>query len=193
MMTEPDVTLTDYGLALECALFVVLLLRRKSTARRWWVVFFASASLASVLGGTVHGFFNDEAGAAYAVLWPATLIALGGAPLAGWFIGAELLKVRRGIAVCAWLLFAVYVVTLLFVTQAFWVAILHYLPPAVFLLAAFAITRDTRGLAGILLLFAAAGVQQSGIEFLLSVNALYHVVQSVAFLMLFLHAQRIGK
>ena len=61
-MTDPDVTLTDYGLALLCAWFVWRMWRgpRFGPARFWLVLFFAAASAAPLLGGTVHGFFDLE-------------------------------------------------------------------------------------------------------------------------------------
>ncbi|MGI8402023.1 MAG: tetratricopeptide repeat protein [Gemmatimonadaceae bacterium] len=49
-LTEPAVTLTDYALAIECAVFVLLLMRRDAsdqTVRFWFVVFFASIGAAS--------------------------------------------------------------------------------------------------------------------------------------------------
>ena len=79
-MTEPDVALTDYLLALEGVLFVALLLRRYQTIGHlhvWFTVFFAAASVASLCGGTVHGFFHDEQSAGYAILWRATLLPQG--------------------------------------------------------------------------------------------------------------------
>jgi len=43
MITEPDVTFTDYGLAIECALFTYLLHRQGSLQRQlktWFMLFF---------------------------------------------------------------------------------------------------------------------------------------------------------
>jgi hypothetical protein len=79
MMTEPDVALTDYGLAIECALFSYLLYRRggQQPLRGWFVLFFASTGLAAFTGGTVHGFFLDVETKGYAILWPLTLVAIG--------------------------------------------------------------------------------------------------------------------
>ncbi len=71
-MTEPDVTLTDYALALEGILFLVLLQRghaRPWGLRSWFSLFFASVSAASLCGGTVHGFFLDEQTLGHTILW----------------------------------------------------------------------------------------------------------------------------
>src|SRR5689334_2512467 len=93
MITEPAVTLTDYGLAIECALFTYLLSSRGDRHQRlrpWFVLFFASASVAALTGGTAHGFFPNVETTGYAVLWPATFLALGVTALAAWAIGARI-------------------------------------------------------------------------------------------------------
>ena len=61
-MNEPDVTLTDYALTLECGLFVYWLLVHGQTdnpLRLWFAVFFASIGVAAFSGGTVHGYFPN--------------------------------------------------------------------------------------------------------------------------------------
>ncbi|SRR6266446_8437776 len=50
-MTEPDVTLTDVGLALECGIFALLIARRWPPATPlsfWLAVFFASIGVAAL-------------------------------------------------------------------------------------------------------------------------------------------------
>ena len=72
-------SLTDYALAIECVVFAMLLARRPATdglLRREFVVFFASISAASLLGGTMHGFFEYSTSPARAVLWTATLFSI---------------------------------------------------------------------------------------------------------------------
>jgi hypothetical protein len=57
-MTEPAVTLTDYALAIECAIFVIALARLDARDKQlciWFVVFFASIGAASVLAGGFSG------------------------------------------------------------------------------------------------------------------------------------------
>src|SRR2546428_4736678 len=85
-MTELDVALTDYALAIECALFTYLVQRREHA------LFFGSAAVASLAGGTVHGFFLDVRTLGNAVVWRITLIAIGVTAARGW-------------AICAWGLF----------------------------------------------------------------------------------------
>ena len=60
MITEPDVTLTDYGLAIEGAVFTYLLCRRRDLQhplRFWFMLFFGLAGVAAITGRTTHGFF----------------------------------------------------------------------------------------------------------------------------------------
>lgn len=206
MIAQPDVTLTDYGLAVECALFAWCLRRpslQGNPLRSWFVVFFVSAAVAAALGGTVHGFFNDVSNRVHDLLWLATLLALGGAPLAAWFIGADALKLERShrwVGAGATVLFGTYVGVLLGVSDAFLVAIVHYVPAVMFLLIALLIqyAREREpwirtGIFGVVILLVAAGVQQLRIAphpVYMSANALYHVIQAVAFLLLFLYARR---
>jgi len=58
-IAEPAVTLTDYGLVLECLILGILLGRQKSKTtggRQWFIVFFGALGLAAFMGGTAHGF-----------------------------------------------------------------------------------------------------------------------------------------
>ena len=195
-MKEPDVTLTDYALALECAVFCVLLIRGgpwTQSLRRWWTFFFASVGTAALIGGTVHGFLPGNA-----VLWTATLLTLGAASLAAWMIGAHLLglpAVRRA----AIALLVIYVGVVLFVRQEFFVAIAMYLPSTLFLLVAMVqVHRVTRehavaiGIWGLALTFVAAAVQQLKVGLhpvYFNHNALYHLIQFVALWLLFIAAR----
>lgn len=201
-MTEPVVTLTDYGLAVECAILALACRRRPpGPYRLWLVLFFASAALAPALGGTVHGFFPEQ-GVLHRVLWTGTLLAIGITALAGWVIGIRLVlseRVGRWVFRAAWLQWVVYAAAVLFVVQGFWIAIAGYLPAAVFLLAAFLVAwRRTGavpmavGAGGLVLALVAAAGQQAGIgvhPVWFDHNALYHLLQAGSFLLLY-HAAR---
>src|SRR5437868_1858872 len=91
-MTEPVVALSDYGLALESAILATLTHQRneRTRLRGWVVLFFAASAMASLAGGTVHGFTANPRSRAHRVLWPASLISVGVAGLAGTMIGAIL-------------------------------------------------------------------------------------------------------
>ena len=204
MILEPDVALSDFALALACAGFAVWFTTRPHPLARAFLAFFAAAGTAAVLGGVAHGFLPDHGTALYAVVWAGTLIAIGVAALASWIIGARLIlspDATRIVIALAAALFAAYVAVVLLVSRAFAVAIAHYLPGAAFLLAAFMIAyfRERKtflaaGLAGVVLTFVAAGIQQARIDLhptWLTHNALYHVVQGIALLLIFLAARRI--
>ncbi|MFQ5743453.1 MAG: hypothetical protein ACE5HV_07680 [Acidobacteriota bacterium] len=205
MINELDVTLTDYGLAIECALLAWLLVRRgrePSFLRAWFGLFFVAISAASLAGGTVHGFFPQPGMLAFRILWPLTLLAIGLAAVAAWMAG---LGIRRSPMTARsagpWLLlvFLVYAAVVLFVSQQYLVAIIGYLPAAVFLLfvfsAAFRRTMEPSVLAGVVglaLTFVAAGIQLAGVGLhprYFDHNALYHLVQAVALYLVYRSAR----
>jgi hypothetical protein len=204
-IAEPDVTLTDYGLAIECALLAILL-HRNATAvprlRSCFVLFFCAIGLAALLGGTEHGFLLDDTTLLHTLVWKGTLAAIGLSALAAWLAGAQLIGPPAGrwitagaVALLVGYLFAIAR------SDAFLVAIAHYLPAVVFLLVVFAwrYVRDHEphyawGIAGLLLIFAAAGVQQARIGLdpvFFDHNALYHLIQAVALWLLFIAARGI--
>ncbi len=204
-MTEPDVTLTDYGLALECAVFAVLLCR-KATAqpqlRAWFALFFSSIGVAALAGGTVHGFFLDVRTTGRAVLWPAAMLALGGTALSTWAIGARIQfsrRLARLVTLCATVVFALYCALVLFVTQSYSLAIGHYVPAVCFLVGVFALAyRRTRarpvGFAflGLLLTLVASGLQWGRVGLhpvYFNHNALYHLIEAVALYLIFCGAR----
>lgn len=208
-MTEPDVTLTDYGLFVECAAFAWLIARRPARSgslRLWVVLFFASTAVAALLGGTVHGFFVDEPSGVGRWLWTLSLLAIGATALAGWAIGARLLlspdRAGRVVRAAAGLT-AVYAAVILFWSDAFWVAVAGYLPAAVFLFAGFmraALRGRTMwarlGACGLALSFVAAAIQQLRIAVhpvYFNHNALYHVVQAVALALVFVASRGLLK
>ena len=208
-MTEPDVTLTDYGLVLECGLLAALLCRRGDPPRplrRWFALFFAATAVASLAGATVHGFFLDTATVGARVLWPAALVAIGGAALAAWGIGAHLQfseAAARWIARGAAFEFVAYATAVVAGAQTFAIAVFNYLPAALFLLVVLALAyrRDREraallGAAGMLLTFLAAGVQMARVPLharYFTHNAFYHLIQGVALLLLFGSARSITR
>ncbi len=208
-IAEPDVTLTDFGLALECALFAVLLHRSREDAgsvRAWFVAFFAALAAAALLGGVVHGFLYQQGTFAHSLVWNMVLIAIGIAALSAWMIGSRFAVARqidrlvRGLAIA---LFAAYCIIVLFVRNTFAVAVIHYLPAVFFLFFAFAHAFFRSGrphlfaaLIGLSMTLVAAGVQQMGIAVhpvYFDHNALYHAIQAVAVLVLFLAARGMGR
>jgi hypothetical protein len=200
-MTEPDVSLTDYALAAECAVFVHLLYVRDREAcrvRLWFALLFASLGLASLFGGTVHGFFLDQASIGHRMLWPATMLAIGGATYAAWLAGAAVLlsgPAARIAGLAALAQFVAYGGFVLDGLHDFTFAVMNYLPASIFLLAVFAVSYMRRragrvlvGLIGIVATFVAAGVQQAGLAVhpvYFNHNALYHLIQGLALFLIF--------
>ncbi len=201
MITEPDVTLTDYALAIECGVFTYLIYRQGNPLRPlrvWFSIFFGSLGLAALIGGSVHGFFRETDGDGYAILWRATLLAIGMAALAAWVIGA---RIQFSETVVQWILvvaaaeFLGYSIVVLFDAQVFWIAIANYLPATVFLFIVFFLayqrTRERPplvGSMGLALTFVASWVQQRGIALhpvYFDHNAFYHLIQAAALFMIF--------
>jgi hypothetical protein len=199
-MTEPDVTLTDYAIALECAVFAMFAWRWPTTDHRlryWWTVFFASISVGSLIGGTVHGFFLDPSPTSDS-LWRATLLSLGVTAASMWMIGARL---QSSGATAVWVArlaivqLALYTAVVLFLYSGFVIAIATYVPATVFLLVVMILIQQraphrsvTLGISGLVLTFVAAAVQQMGIAVhpvYFNHNALYHLIQGIALFLIF--------
>lgn len=204
-MTEPDVTLTDYALAIEC-IILALLLRPLGAPRGGlrvpFLLFFGSIGATALFGGTVHGFFLDESSLGHAILWPAALLGVGVTATAAWILGAQLWfseGAARWIAIAAVLGLAVYAALVLSGSQSFRVAVLFYVPATVFLALAYIVLlarspgrAATMGLSGLGLSFVAAFIQQAGVSIhpiFFTHNALYHLVQGIALFMIFLSAR----
>jgi hypothetical protein len=199
-MTQLDVSLTDYGLAAECAWFSYLMARLRtvhaSSLPLLFTAFFFSIAIAAAAGGTVHGFFLDESSGGHRILWPFTLIVVGITALLGVQNGAALqlsgsaaTHIDRG----ALAIFMAYCVLVLFVRRDFRVAILSYVPALVFLGVTFLLAYRRRnqpklliGFIGICTMLFAAVAQQAKIGInpvYFDHNALYHVLQGVALFM----------
>ncbi|MXW66478.1 MAG: hypothetical protein F4Z72_05665 [Gemmatimonadales bacterium] len=198
-MTEPAVTLTDYGLTLLCAVLVWLARSRvRADLRPWAMGLFAGSGAAALFAGTVHGFFGDAATFGYRVLWPATILTVGATGLAAWGLGARVGGQSTGtrwITRLAALAYVAYVAVVLAGWQAFAVAVAFYLPAVIYLTVRFALAYRRRptasrrwALIGFGLTFAAAAIQQLQIPIhpvWFDHNALYHVVQAAAFVLLY--------
>ncbi len=200
-MTEPDVALTDYGVTLECAMLTGLLFRREPARRglrSLFALLFASAGVAALAGGTVHGFFLRES-ALGAILWRIVLLAVGLTALAGWSIGGRLLfpeRTARLVEVLAAVECAAYTFVVLAIDQSFWIAIANYAPSVFFVAFSFLVAYRRHGegpllagLVGLLLMIAGAIVQRLSVAVhpaYFNHNALFHVIQMAAFLLVFL-------
>jgi hypothetical protein len=191
-MADPGVVLTDYALAIECGVLAWRSGRASALARRSRLLF-AATVVATLAGGTAHGF---RAGAV--VLWRVALLATGVAASAASGAGACLVGSPRAAAAIvrvAAIALVVYAAAVVGGADTFAVAIAGYLAASVVLLAGFAVAfvragacASLAGVAGIGATFVGACLQQAhvGLPALsLDHNALFHVVQGVAFACLF--------
>jgi hypothetical protein len=188
-MLEPDVTITDYLLSLASVGFAWWSWRRSGDARCWYVAFFISLALASLLGGTVHGFIPS--GILSTWLWGSVLLSLGGTAVTMWGIASALAcppRLRRDVMGAVALLAVVYAVVVLAGWRPFWLAIAAYAPASIAMLLAY-LSNLRRpgpwgwGIAGVLLSLVAAGVQVGHVAIhprYFNHNALYHLVQAIA-------------
>ncbi len=205
-LNEPDVSLTNYGLAIECSLFAYILYQRRNrrpSLAPWFALFFFSTSVAAFAAGTTHGFFPAGT-SGQRVLWPMTMIAIGIAALTLWVIGARLLSSTarpRWLSILAVAMFCIYCIVVVFINQIFLIAILAYLPATFFLLGIFLVRYVRRqeptmlvGALSLLLTFGGAYVQQAKIgldPLYFNHNALYHLIQIVALSMFFVSARQL--
>jgi len=200
------VALTDYLLAAECGLFALLAGKGASGNphfRAGWVVFFATLGAASLLGGTVHGFFQGAASAPGALLWKGTMLVMGLTTMACWMLGAVMMTegaVPRWIRAAVVVQFLTYTVVVLRVSQSFWVAILNYLPAVLFLLFGSWRLHQKHRIPGLPLIslglawtLAASALQQLRIGIhprFFDHNALYHLMVGAALAVIFLGVRR---
>jgi hypothetical protein len=208
-MTQVDVSLTDYGLAAECACFAYLIARLRARATSLpaaFMAFFFSIAIAAAAGGTVHGFFLDESSPGYRILWPFTLIVMGITALSGVHIGASL-QFSRTTAIyinrVALAVFMAYFVIVLFIRRDFLIAILDYLPALIFVGGAFLLAHRRQkkpafliGFLGVCIMLFAAAAQQAKVGIhprYFDHNAIYHVLQAIALFMIFLAGRETSK
>src|SRR5215207_10675333 len=111
-VTEPATMITDYMLAVACAVFAILSLKLWGTHRAVpvWFMAFLTGSIAAALGGTFHGF-KESLGGRSKGIWEFTLILIGAS--AAFMIAGALVSslsqgdlqsvkwIRRGLVVSA--------------------------------------------------------------------------------------------
>jgi hypothetical protein len=202
VLSEPDVTLTDYGLAVECAVCAAFLARTptgRKGLRTAGGCFFLFLGLSAATGGTVHGFCAGLGTAECRLLWQLTLQSLGLVSFSTWILGAGVLApghTGRWLAFAAVPQVALYSACVLFVTQQFWIVFTIYLPAAFLLLAGFCrgFWRDGNryplvGASGSVLSLVSSLIQfmRIGVDpVYFNHNALAHVVQAMALALIFL-------
>jgi len=200
------VALTDFALAIECMIFVAIL----SAMGKWgvpfktgFIFFFTCNAFASFFGGMMHGYFPDRQRGPGGIFWRGALISVGASTIAIWAIGTQLIfsaDISNYATVVAFSAFLLYTVFLFSRVPPFSWAVIFYLPSALFMTVAFLIAyiragelEILYGLTGAFLTLVAALIQRRKIGLhsqYFNHNALYHVVQGVAFFMVFLAARQ---
>ena len=199
-LSEPMTMITDYLLgALTLYLAFKLIREGKSVRQRSiviWGLSFVATGIAAMIGGTSHGFALYFGTVTKAVIWTATLFTIGFAslfllsaviiatfkkPLRDWLIAVTVVK---------FLLFSVWI----FAHSEFKYVIYDYVPAMIGVLILQIYGRYNHGdksalwiIAGILISFGAAAVQQSGFTLHehFNNNDLYHVIQMGAVFLLY--------
>ena len=200
MIAEPDVAFTDYALAVESFLFGFWVNRAQpsNSAKSWFVVLFVSIGLAALVGGTVHGFLTDSQSPAARFCWLVTMIFLGITAFAEYGIGARLMlspQLGNLLIVVAMMIFVTYLTTILLWNTTFRIAVIDYLSGLIFVLIAFVqmyfryrSRSALAGVMGLLLTVGASAVQQAHISIdrrYFNHNALYHLLEAIALLLIY--------
>lgn len=199
-MHELAVAITDFILAVECTVFAVLIARKmpRGSYRMWLLAFFVSIAAGALCGGVTHAYFPIDTAAARTI-WVATMLAVGITTLACWNLGAEVLHKRwLVLRVLALLEFFGYLGVIAKGGRLYVLVIINYLPAALFLLVACVIAwrRGQRALRwtalGLVLTFVAAAIQVGSIALPpIDHNTLYHLVQAVALVLIYLGFVRV--
>ncbi|MEW6495274.1 MAG: hypothetical protein AB1589_22575 [Cyanobacteriota bacterium] len=201
-ITEPMTMLTDYAIAAETSLFAVLLVRvahfHRHKCHWFWAATFSAVALASIAGGTYHGFTLYLEGTTKGILWQVTVYSISLASflmLSGTIIASVPSQLQQWFLVGSGLKFLYVVGSLYFIDAAaidksFAYVVADYISAMVVVLilqayAAYRCKSQSAGwiIAGILVSFVATGIQQSG--FMLAKNFnhndIYHIIQMIAF------------
>ena len=191
-ITEPVTMLTDYALAAMAAFLAVLLLRAHRLNRQtsvWlWAGAFVATAVAAIIGGTSHGFTLLVSDPTKVALWKATVYSTGLVSffmLSGAIVASITGQLRLWLLVASGLKFLVYAVWM--ATHSHFRYVIYDYAPAMFgvlILQAFA--AYTWGeesakliIAGVLVSFGGASIQQSGFSLHenFNNNDLYHINQ----------------
>ncbi len=198
-ITEPMTMLTDYALAALSSLLAIRLFRSSrregQTSQLFWAAAFVATAGAAAFGGTYHGFYLYLSRGLQAAFWKATVYSVG---LVSFFMLSAAIRASVVHPVRGWLLgvaglkLAVYG-TWMVTHDEFRYVIYDYVPAmlgVIFFQAYEAYRRaEPSGrwiIAGVLVSFFAAGVQQSGLGLHenFNHNDLYHTIQMGALYLL---------
>lgn len=185
-LSEPATTLTDYLLSLETYFFAALLIFQGITNFQhsvlFWGVAFAAIATAAFTGGTFHGF-HDMNPAYRAALWKLTVFSIGLSCLLmlTGTIFASVLSMRFWLLAIVLFNFLIFTGWMIFRSDYKYVVYNSLI--AMFGVLLMLLLRHPPGsgwiLIAVLVSFAAAGIQRSGLSLHkhFNNNDLYHVIQ----------------
>ena len=200
-MTEPDVAVTDFALALESFLLALRISRARVPdvwQRQALRMLFWSAGAAALVGGFYHGYLLEASSRVYGSVWLVIFLAAGLASLACWMIASSVLfsrRTSRDVNLVGIVLFLLYLVSALVRMRSFVSVLAATGIAALALLTAYLFAyrrnRDPRalvGLAGILLVLAGSAIQRSGWDLhpRFTHDAMYHVVIGISLYLIYL-------
>ena len=181
-LAEPTTTITDYLLAAEIVFLGILLLRMNPfiPVRLWAFSFFVLA-IAAAAGGTHHGFIERMSPFTSHVIWKVTLYGIGIATLL--MLSATVLAYLS----TPWKTIFLVITVIQFVLYVYGMSrsndfrfvIYNYLPAMIAILCMAAYHRNLWLVGAVLISFAGAAVQRSGVVLHqhLNFNDLYHLIQ----------------
>ena len=198
--TEPVTMLTDYAIAVETIIFAVLLIRvknvKKKTAIYFWAAAFMTIAIATILGGTYHGFQLYFKEATKIILWKAVVYSLS---ISSFFmiLGTVVSAVPSWLHKLFLIIISFKSILYIHLTahkNNFYYVIVDYLSAMsrILILQIYIFYRYQKPSAlwiimGIIISFIAAGVQQSGWIFAnnFNHNDLSHIISLIAFYLLY--------
>jgi hypothetical protein len=201
-ITEPVTLITDYLLALECLIFAVLLLQKakNETPMLLWAISFITIAIAAITGGTYHGFIRSLSVPVSSTLWKITLYSIG---VSTWcMLSGMILAALKGIVRKVFLILAViqFLGFVILISRSYeYKYVIHDYVPAMAVILALCILRLSKPYAiwiigGILVSFAAAGIQLTGFTLHRNFNHndLYHVIQMLGMYLLYGGGKRLA-
>jgi hypothetical protein len=185
-VNEPATVLTDYALGAVAAWVSFQLFRHPQRSRRYWALAFAALAAGAFLGGTWHGFVRSD------LLWKATVLSVGVASFG--MVAGSALAVAHGrlLLILAVIKLAAYTAWMLLHDEFIYVVLDTGV--ALLVVAALHLWKwNGPILAGVALSAVAGLVQASGFKLHehFNHNDLYHVIQTVAVLLLYRGAKRL--
>lgn len=196
---EPTTALTDFGLAAQTGTYAVLLRRgADSRSDQLWIVALGAAGVAAVAGGIHHSYHPESAPELRKAAWQVVGMATGlaGAAMLAAGVYATVKPQQRPWWLAATVGKAIVFGALNLANNDFRLIIADYAASMLGVLTLMHRARNNRPgsraiILGILVSFLAAGVQMSrfSLHKHLNHNDLYHLVQAVAFHLLYTGAQ----